>query len=493
MANHTMSTDDPIESLTKDEYYRRQRLIRYRYTAQERKRLRQQQIKDDLRGLRVPSIVCLVVGVLFTLGSVAMTVCGYYAESIATQDADNSTVYVDEHLKEHLEDLKKVGPVLVGCGIFTSMCALVIVFETRNDKNESTGSKEEKHNNTPCLMEYSFGATQDDSNAGAELKQLTTLDVDNLPQTPMQHINDIKLENETKVLLTAEPIAENNCLQTTEQITNCSLKQSQSYETNNHEFEYDRADVSDSNNRNTTQSKFPLINCAPKSQPLPPLDLKSSREEVAQESGISRVPRGNKRKQKRKPQCVDTLSEKANQKKNQDIMELPIEKPSQNDKGNIVDEGIKSETENDTFKLIEASGDVDQKKGKRRSLRGSLKRKRKSSNTVQPSDNAAFDVTLAENDDVTTERHPTSRSQPSSSTFSRKFSNEAWPDGSNDSKSVGKTPLNGTFRSESNLVGLSSNTAQKVLVENPDNSNISSSRNVRTKDSEISSENGENV
>ncbi|XP_071964578.1 uncharacterized protein [Antedon mediterranea] len=461
MDEHIMPINEQTEPIRRDERCTRQHVVRYRHTAQQRKRLRQQQIKEDLRGLRMPSIICLTFGILFTFGSIAMTACGYYAEDIATsQTVGNSTVYVDVDLKEHLEDFKRIGPVLIGCGIFISMCALVVVFETSTDTaDKDSVSKQQKQNNSPCYMEYNFGGTDEDSNDSTELRKLTTLDVDNLPQNTMQYINDTKVENEIKTSLSTERFADNNQCRT----STADKRSSHIFNLSETQLNNDGSSVSNFKDHSSFTDNF--FNYAPRSQPLPPLDFNSAREEVVPVgSEVKRVARGShNKKHNRIPIIHNTTNESY----------LPIG-----------DDNNKTETDKDTFKLIEANVDSGPKKGKRRSLRGSLKRKRRLTNTIQPSENAAFDVTQTEDDKSSEVRMFTdraaSRSQPSSSTFSRKFSNEAWPN-NNDSETLRKTSLNGTFRSESSLA-LSS---AKASTENSTNDNSECTTSRQTKETNL--------
>ncbi|XP_022107147.1 uncharacterized protein LOC110988170 [Acanthaster planci] len=85
-------------------------------------------------------LACLLVGVMITLGSVAMTVCGYFAMNIASETVrseNSTTVLIDEELHENLNKFRTFGPVMIGFGSFLIMCACVLLCEEKDKKTKS--------------------------------------------------------------------------------------------------------------------------------------------------------------------------------------------------------------------------------------------------------------------------------------------------------------------------------------------------------------------
>ncbi|XP_038056849.1 uncharacterized protein LOC119728618 [Patiria miniata] len=101
-------------------------------------RLRQKQLA--CRKYCSTVLACLAVGVMITLGSVAMTVCGYFAMNIASQtvqSGNKTAVVLDEQLHENLYKFRTFGPVMIGFGSFLIMCACVLLCEEKDKKHKS--------------------------------------------------------------------------------------------------------------------------------------------------------------------------------------------------------------------------------------------------------------------------------------------------------------------------------------------------------------------
>ncbi|XP_071807931.1 uncharacterized protein [Asterias amurensis] len=89
---------------------------------------------------------CLFVGVMISLGSIAMTVCGYFAMNIASQTVVNANVtevVVNEQLHENLYKFRTFGPVMIGFGGFLIMCACVLLCEAKDKKNKRRNNANE--------------------------------------------------------------------------------------------------------------------------------------------------------------------------------------------------------------------------------------------------------------------------------------------------------------------------------------------------------------
>lgn len=89
---------------------------------------------------------CLFVGVMISLGSIAMTVCGYFAMNIASQTIVNvnaTEIVVNEQLHENLYKFRTFGPVMIGFGGFLIMCACVLLCEAKDKKNKRRNNANE--------------------------------------------------------------------------------------------------------------------------------------------------------------------------------------------------------------------------------------------------------------------------------------------------------------------------------------------------------------
>ena len=91
------------------------------------------------------SCVCMFIGVTIALGSIAMTVCSYFADAIAreTNFAGNVTeIVIDEHLRSRIAKFRTIGPILIGLGIFFMLCACVLLCEARDRLNKTSEESE---------------------------------------------------------------------------------------------------------------------------------------------------------------------------------------------------------------------------------------------------------------------------------------------------------------------------------------------------------------
>ncbi|XP_072045278.1 LOW QUALITY PROTEIN: uncharacterized protein [Amphiura filiformis] len=81
------------------------------------------------------SCMCMIIGVIITAGSIAMTACSYFADVLARETiiAGNVTeIILDEHLRTRITRYRTIGPVLIGLGSFFILCACVLICEARD-------------------------------------------------------------------------------------------------------------------------------------------------------------------------------------------------------------------------------------------------------------------------------------------------------------------------------------------------------------------------
>ncbi|XP_070554854.1 uncharacterized protein [Ptychodera flava] len=92
----------------------------------------------DLKpGFNKPACCAVLIGLLIFAGGLGMTVMGYYADELSDKTIVNgNTVEVvrDSVRYDHLYNFRIVGPIIMGCGIFTILCACVVLQEAREKK-----------------------------------------------------------------------------------------------------------------------------------------------------------------------------------------------------------------------------------------------------------------------------------------------------------------------------------------------------------------------
>ncbi|XP_077991532.1 uncharacterized protein LOC144445766 [Glandiceps talaboti] len=91
----------------------------------------------DLKpGFNKPACCAVLIGLVIFVGGLGMTVLGYYAEQLSDlSDNDNSVKLISEKQNyQHLYNFRIVGPIIMGCGIFTILCACVVLQEAREKK-----------------------------------------------------------------------------------------------------------------------------------------------------------------------------------------------------------------------------------------------------------------------------------------------------------------------------------------------------------------------
>lgn len=91
------------------------------------------------------SCVCMFIGVIIALGSIAMTACSYFADVIARETilAGNATeIVIDEPLRSTIAKFRTIGPILIGLGIFFMLCACVLLCEAKDRLNKTSEESE---------------------------------------------------------------------------------------------------------------------------------------------------------------------------------------------------------------------------------------------------------------------------------------------------------------------------------------------------------------